>query len=156
MKNKLQNDVDDIISYIEQWNNTEDWDAMQCMLNAAVVGCPDALEHAADYIVGTGAINSETCYPHAKSLEQDVELLAKRYRKLSKKRKDLVYDRIFDGVLMVDCQDCNHVCFVHDGNEEIYPEVRHKCWSCKSENLNSRRYKSKLDTSVKSYQKESA
>lgn len=156
MAKRIKNEVDDIIGYIDNWVNKEDWDALQCILNAAIVGCPDALEYAADYICNTGAIDSKSCYEYARTLEQDIELLAARYRKLSKKRKDLVYDRVFDEVLMVDCQDCNHVCFVHDGNETIYPEVRHNCWQCKSENLDIRRYKSKLDTGTGSYQKESA
>lgn len=156
MKRKLQNEIDDIIGYMDQWNDTDRWDALQCILNAAIVGCPDALEYAADYLMSTGSIDSRNCYEDSKTLEQDIELLAKMYRKLSKKRKDLVYDRIFDEVLTVECQDCNHVSFVHDGNEKLYPEVRHNCWMCKSENLDVRRFKSKLNTGVSSYKKESA
>ena len=156
MKNKIEHSHEELISYMEQWNNDEQWDAIQCMANAAIVGCPDALEYMANHLMGTGAINSENCYPHAKSFEQDIELLAKTYRKFSKKRKDLVYDRIFDGVLMVDCQECNHVSFVHDGNEKIYPDVTLKCWSCNEEHVLVKRYKSTKDTSVKSYYKESA
>jgi len=157
MKNRLQNEPEAIIHYMSQWIKEDEWDDMQCMANAAIVGCPDALEHMADHLAGTGCIDSKSCYEYARTLEQDIELLAKRYRKLSKKRKDLVYDRIFDEVLFIDCKECNHVSFVHDGNEEIYPELRHKCWECKAEHIEIHRYKAKnKDTGVNTYQKESA
>lgn len=149
MSKRIQNEADEILSYMSRWIREEDWDAMQCMANAASVGCPDAMGYMADYICGTGAIDSKHCYEDSKTIEQDIELLAKRFRKLSKKRRDLCYDRIFNGVLFVDCQVCNHVCFVHDGNEELYPEVTQKCWECKAEHLVVKRYKaknSKLDS----------
>ena len=143
MKNRLQNDVDEIIGYMSNWINQEDWDDMQCMANAAIVGCPDALEYMADHLMGTGAIDSRHCYEYARTLEQDVELLAKRFRKLSKKRKKLCFDRIFDEVLFISCNECNHCSFVHDGNETIYPEVMQKCWSCGDKDIVVERHKAK-------------
>jgi predicted Zn-ribbon and HTH transcriptional regulator len=143
MKNRLQNDTQEIIEYMSNWIDTEDWDDMQCMVNAAIVGCPDALEHMADHLIGTGAIDSRYCYEYARTLEQDVELLAKRFSKLSKKRRDLCFDRIFDEVLFISCEDCNHCSFVHDRNEELYPEVMKKCWSCESENIEVNRHAAK-------------
>lgn len=137
----MKNDADDILNYMSRWINEEKWDAMQCMANAASVGCPDALEHMADYLMSTGCIDSTQCYSDAKTLEQDVESLARKFRKISKKRQDLVYNRIFDGVLMISCEECNLVSFVHDGNEELYPELYKKCWECEAEHLLIHRYK---------------
>lgn len=143
MKNKLRNSQEDILNYMSNWINEEEWDDMQCMANAASVGCPDALEHMANHLMNTGAIDSEMCYPEAKTLEQDVELLAKRFGKISKKRKDIVFNRIFDDVLFISCDKCNHCSFVADGNETLYPELLTECWSCHKPGVSYERHKHK-------------
>ena len=70
--NRLKNSHDEIIQYISQWIDEEKWDALQCIANAAHVGCPDAIEYMADYIASTGFIDSKRCYERATYLEQDV------------------------------------------------------------------------------------
>lgn len=140
MKNRLQNSQEDILSYMENWIDKEDWSDLQIMANAASVGCPDAMEHMANYLLGTGAIDSTRCRKESKTLEQDMELLAKRYDKFSKKRKKLVFDRIFDNVLFIRCDKCNHVSFVADDNEKLYPEVLKNCWSCNKSGVTYERH----------------
>lgn len=147
---KLQNEYQDIVEYMSQWIDRESWDDMQCMANAASVGCPNAIKYMARHLMSTGCIDSENCYVQAKTLEQDVELLAKQYRGLSKKAKNLVYDRIFTGVLFISCYQCNHHSFVADGNERLYPELLTQCWHCNnSTTLEVKRYEPKRIGRVK-------
>ena len=143
MKNRIQNSQEDILSYMSNWINEEHWCDMQVMANAASVGCPDALGYMADHLMGTGAIDSGACREESKSLEQDVELLAKRFGKITKKRKQLVYNRIFNNVLFISCDKCNHCSFVADDNERIYPEVLKKCWSCNKLGVKAERHQHK-------------
>lgn len=143
MKNKIQNDNEDILSYMGNWINEETWCDYQVMSNAASVGCPDALEYMANRLVGTGAIDSGACYPNSKSLEQDIELLAKKFDKLPKKRQQLAFNRIFDNVLFISCDKCNHCSFVADDNEKLYPDVLEKCWSCDKTGVSIERHQHK-------------
>jgi hypothetical protein len=143
MKNRIQNSQEEILSYMSNWINQEDWCDMQCMANAASVGCPDALGYMANHLIGTGAIDSTRCYENSKTLEQDVELLAKRFGKISKKRQKLAWNRIFDNVLFISCDKCNHCSFVADDNERLYPEVLKQCWSCKKSGVSVERHEHK-------------
>lgn len=138
---KLKNTKEDILEYMEYWIDDENWSDIQCMSIYAHLGGPHALEYMAHHLVTAGAINSEACHEKFKDLEKDIEFLTKKYEKLSVKTKDKVYDNVFDDVLFVMCQECNHVSFVHSGNEEVYPEVYRNCWSCDAEHLLIKRHK---------------
>lgn len=41
----------------------------------------------------------------------------------------------FKNVFVSHCQDCTHVHFVKDGDEELYPEFKTECSKCKSKNI---------------------
>lgn len=127
---------ENIINYIAQWIDTEDWDALEVIKQAADMGCPDALEYMTNYIVSTGCINSRTCYDWAKPYEKQVEQLNAKFKRFSKKRRDEVHKQIFKDCVTIDCQHCNHVSFVHSQNEKVYPELLKQCWDCKSEKIN--------------------
>lgn len=126
--------------YMGVWVQTENWDDLAVMLMEGDT------ELAAHHLVGAGAIDSKRCYLDAIEVEQAIELLAKRFRRLTQKQQSKRYDAVFKGCLIADCQDCNHVSFVHSGNEALYPEVKTACWSCKSTNIEVYRWGEKKKT----------
>lgn len=131
----MKNSYEAVTNYIAQWIDDENWDDLKVIIDACEMGCPKALEYAADHIVGTGAIDSAVCFESGKSLEKDIEALAKKFRKMPKKVRDNTYNEIFRGTVVIDCDECNHHSFVHSGNEKLYPELLKECWNCKSKDI---------------------
>ena len=126
----MKHDDKSILKYMNQWINQETWD------DFAVMSKSGDIELYADALCRSGAINSENCYDWAKSLEQDIESLAKNWRKLSRKTQLKRIDKCFSDSINIECDECNHVSFVHSGNEQLYPEVLTKCWECGSTKIN--------------------
>lgn len=115
--------------YMEQWIDEEQWQELAVFLDEGDT------ELAADYLVSAGAIDSDNCYEHAKPIEQVIERLAKDFRKLSAKKQQKRIDAALQNTFVSSCNDCNHVSFVPDGNEELYPELKTQCWECGSKDV---------------------
>ena len=117
------------MDYMERWVNHDDFDDFAIMFNGGDV------ELFASALVSAGAICSSNCCPEAKQIEKRIEVLSKRFRRLSQKEIKKRYDAVFNGVFISHCQKCDHVYFLNDGNEEIYPELKTRCWECKGSNM---------------------
>lgn len=127
--------ANEAMEYMKRWDQSDEyWDDLSVMIMEG----DDEL--AAYHLCTAGAINSRNCYPEFKQVEQAIELMAKRFGKLSHKQQRARYDGVFNGCLVCSCNECNHVSFVHSGNEELYPEVKEKCWSCKSSDIEVKRW----------------
>jgi hypothetical protein len=125
---------DEAHEYMQRWVKEDEW----CDL--AVMLMEGATDLAAHHLVQCGAINSKNCYEDARDIEFAIEVLACRIKGLSKGKQNKRYDAVFEGCLVVSCNDCNHVSFVHSGNEKLYPEVEKQCWSCDSTNIETKRW----------------
>jgi len=123
----------DALDYMEKWIDSDQWQDITIMYDYSET------EMLAEYLVSAGAINSKLCYEHDKEIEQYIEKMAKKFKKLSNKKQQKYYNTLFKDTLIIDCQDCNHVSFINNGNEELYPEVKEHCWSCKSKNIKTQR-----------------
>lgn len=121
--------INEAHNYMEQWVDSDQWSDLAVILNEGDT------ELAADHLVSAGAIDSKLCYEWAQKIEKVIERLAKDFRKLSYKKQQERYDSVFKNTFVASCHDCNHVSFVNDGNETIYPEVKEKCWECSSKNI---------------------
>lgn len=137
MKRLTEKMIEAAHEYMQQWVQEENWDDLAVMLMEGDT------EMAAHHMCGTGAINSKNIkkygaesYPEiAYECERTIETLSKRFRKLSRKAQSKRYDEVFKDCLIASCRDCNHVSFVHSGNEKLYPEVKEACWECDSVNI---------------------
>lgn len=126
--------IDKAHEYMKQWIDSENWCDLSVML-----------EHQGDTILAAytlcnaGAIDSTRCVDEAKEIEKFIEKLARGFRKLPKKKQSKQYHETFKTCFIADCQDCNHVSFVDDGNEELYESLKTECWQCKSTNIETKR-----------------
>ena len=139
MKYKMSQEFrKEIYDYIAQWKQEESWtDYNQIHMMADLV--PDGLEYACDYMVNSGAIEPEHSFNP--EIETAIVVLSERFKKYSKKRKNLIFERLFDGCFVASCNDCNHCSFLSDGNEDLYPETKTECWECKSTDIETDRIK---------------
>lgn len=132
-KLKVKYTDEDALEYMRQWINEETWDDIAIMYNSGDV---ELMAHA---LVEAGAINSNQCYEHVKGIERYIERLAKAFRSLSDKDQHKRYEELLEellkDVITINCKDCNHVSFVADHNETIYPELLESCWECESDNI---------------------
>lgn len=128
MNSKLKNKVDDdeLYKYLCMWRHDEDWTDYNIALDS---GDLDLMCHM---MMETGAIDSTACYDWGVPCEQEIERLAKKFRKLSQAKQTQAYDDAFEGCVIFTCVNCNHVSFLNNGNQKIYAEELKVCWSCKS------------------------
>ena len=128
--------------YMEQWIDSENWSDLQVALQHE----GDTM-YAAELLVSSGAISSkrikqygaESYADTAYESERVIEELARRFRKGTQKQRRNHVNRTFKDCFIASCNDCNHVSFLADGNEELYPEVKTECWECGSKNIETKR-----------------
>lgn len=120
---------EDAMEYMKQWINQETWDDFAIMYNSGDV------ELFAEALVRAGAINSEECYEECQEIEAYIEQLANNFKKLPQEEQRKRYEELLKEVITVDCKDCNHVSFVANSYEVIYPELLVKCWDCDSQKI---------------------
>lgn len=134
MKRITQDMYEQAHEYMQGWVQEEKWDDLAVMLMEGDT------ELAAHHLVESGGIDSKNCYEDAKELEQAIELMAKRFRKLGNRARGNRYDSVFKGCLVASCNECNAVSFVHSGNEDLYLEVKTNCFECQSTNIEVSRW----------------
>lgn len=128
--------------YMLQWVDNENWTDLNVCLNHT----GDTI-YAAYLLVNSGAINSsairefgaENYKETALESEIIIEELAKRFNRGSKKVQLKHINTNFKNCYIFTCKDCNHVSFVADGNETLYPELKTECWSCHSKNIKTKK-----------------
>lgn len=116
-------------AYMKMWYAQEEFTDFNIMYDAG-----DA-EMCADWLVGAGAIDSDTCYDSAKAIERVIEGWAKDFRKLGNKKRHARVNEVFDGTVSFACQSCNSVQFLNNGNEELYASEMKTCWDCDSDEI---------------------
>lgn len=141
MKRLTSKRIDMAYEYMRQWVDQENWTD----INVALEHEGDVI-YAAYLLVSAGAINSanikkygaETFEDTAYEAERVIETLAKGFRKSTIKQQNNHINRTFKNTFISSCNDCNNVSFLADGNEELYPELKTQCWSCKSCNIETK------------------
>lgn len=137
-----QEKIEQAHEYMRMWIDQERWTD----LNAALDHFGDTI-YAAELLVSSGAINSENIKKYgaefykntAYETELVIEALAKRFRKGTRRSQIAHITKTFKDCLIVSCDACNCVSFVPDKNEELYPELKEKCWECESKNIDVKR-----------------
>lgn len=133
-----QDKLENAVEYMKNWIDSENWSDLNVCLNHQ----GDDL-YAAELLVSSGAIDSKTQkqYGELGNYENElvIETLAKQFRKMSRKKQSKHIENTFKTCFIASCEDCNHVSFVDDGNEDLYPELKTECWECKSKNIKTRR-----------------
>jgi hypothetical protein len=112
--------------YMSQWRDHEGWSDLNAFLDEGDIYL------AANLLVEAGAIDSHNCYQEFKETEIYIESLAKRFRRMSKKKQKNHFDEALKNYLTYSCESCNHVSFVEKYNARLYEKDLKKCWSCGS------------------------
>lgn len=117
-------------SYVSShWRDCEGWDSINIMLDGGDV------EMLCDYIVNTGCIDPDACYPNCRELETIVLQLADNWNALTQKEQDKRHREVFTNIATFACADCNHVAFLNADDEHTYKSELKKCWSCHRPNV---------------------
>lgn len=133
--------VEQAHEYMEQWIDHENWTDLNVALNHE----GDTI-YAAYLLVSAGAINSKSIkkfgaefYPDtAYECERIIEELARRFEKGTSGQQLKHVKRTFKNCFVASCNECNHVSFLADGNEQLYPETKTECWECQSTNIETK------------------
>ena len=122
---KLGNEVEEILTYLEQWKKEEGFFDLSVLIEYQDVEAACFMQ-----VNITFFIDSSECYEGAVSIERDIEKLAaslteKQYQKrLDKCMKSLE-------VKVVECPHCNHIQFPSRENYKLYQkELETSCWDC--------------------------
>lgn len=140
MKRITSSQLENAHEYMKQWIDSESWSD----LSVALEHEGDTL-YAADLLVNAGAIGSEnlkrseSMCADAYECERTIEELARRFRKGTQRQQLNHVKRTFKDCFISECHDCNHVSFVADQNEDLYPELKTECWECGSTNIETKR-----------------
>lgn len=129
MKTTLEK-IEEAHEYMKQWVREEGFDDLGIMYWA---GDTELLAHS---LVEAGAIDSQNCYPEFKDIEEFIESLSDKFRKLTQESKSKRIHEAFKNTVTIQCTHCHHVQFPDESNFKLYEdELRKACWECGSKKI---------------------
>jgi len=136
LKGLTKEEINDFcFAYMKMWYDNEGFCDFNAMYDAGEQGM------CADWLVGAGAIDSDSCFPHCKGVESTIEAWAASYRKKSPKARSEALDAVFTGFTVVSCSDCNSVQFYDESNAKAYAQdILEGCSECSSKKLKTRKW----------------